>query len=84
MERHEMHGERLHLLLHLEELFLAEVVDAELRRRDVDDLAVIQLHAELVGEDAGELAAAAAVLAADGNHEFVTHTRVPLGRCVLL
>ena len=58
-----------------QQLLLAQIIDAELRGRDMDDLAVVKLHAELLSQDAGELTAAASVLSAHRNHKMFTHEK---------
>ena len=81
MERDETHRERLDRVLHLEQLVFAKVVDAELCRCQMYELAIVELDAELLGEDAGQLTSARAILTADRDDEILFHSRFPLSKC---
>ena len=73
MEGDEAHGQGLHLILHLQQFFLAEVVDAQLGGGDMDNLPVVELHAELIRKYLRQLPAACTILAADGEHKILLH-----------
>ena len=80
MERDEAHRKRLDRVLHLEQFIFAEIVDAELGRSQMDELAIIELDAELLGEDAGQLTSARTILTADRDDEILFHGGFPLSK----
>ena len=48
-----------------------QIVDAELCRREVDDLSIVKMNAQLLGENVRKFPAAAAVPTADCEDEFL-------------
>ena len=81
MERNEAQRERLDCILHLQQLILTEVMDAELGCSQMNELTIIELDAELLGKDAGQLTSARAILTADRDDEILFHSRFPLSKC---
>ena len=47
-------------------------MDAELGRSQMDELAIIELDAELLGEDTGQLTSARTILTADRDDEILS------------
>ena len=52
-----------------------------MRRSQMDELAIIELDAELLGEDTGQLTSARTILTADRDDEILFHSRFPLSKC---
>ena len=75
MKGNEAQRQRLDLVLHLQELFLAKIVETELSRCDMDNLPVIKLEPELFRQDTGQLTPTSTILAADRNDWIITHRK---------
>ena len=71
VERNEARGQRLHRVLKLEQFLLVQIVDAELCRREMDDLAIVEMNPQLLGENVREFPSAAAIPTADGEDKFL-------------
>ena len=75
MKRNEARRERFHCILELQEILLAQIIDPELCRREMDNLAIVEMNAQFLRENLSELPAAAAILTADRDDVlFLLHT----------
>jgi len=59
MKRNEARRERFHRILELQEILLAQIIDPELCRREMDNLAIVEMNAQFLRENLSELPAAA-------------------------
>ena len=72
MERNEAHRQRLDLILHLQQVFLAQIIDTELGCCNVDNLTVIQFDVQFLGQDLSQFTATCTILTADCAYRIFT------------
>ena len=77
MEGNEAHGQRLYLIFHLQQFFLAQIINAQFGSSDMNNLSVVKLYPQLLGQDFGQFPPASAVLATDGDNR-IFHYESPL------